>query len=70
MVGEMKMRTITLCAALLLAACASGDPQLAKDRERCEAYGFTGNDLPQCIMKRDMQRERFQQQRMAGKGDE
>ena len=61
----MRHIIVTLGAALLVASCASGDPQLAKDRERCEAYGFSGDQLAPCIMKRDMQREKL----AANRGD-
>jgi hypothetical protein len=59
------MRKLMILALLALSACTSADEKdLALDKRRCEAYGLRADQVPTCVMQRDMQREKLAQQRL------
>ena len=58
-------RKLMFIALLTLSACASADEKdLSLDKRRCEAYGLRQDQVPMCVMQRDMQREKLAQQRL------
>ena len=61
------MRKLMLLMVFVVGACANADENaVAQDKRRCEAYGLRPDQVPVCVMQRDMQRDRFTQQRLAG----
>lgn len=59
------MHKIAILLALLATACASAeDKDIALDKQRCAAYGLRPDQVPMCVMQRDMQREKLSQQRL------
>lgn len=61
----MHKAVILLALVVATAACASAeDKDIALDKQRCAAYGLRPDQVPMCVMQRDMQREKLSQQRL------